>query len=252
MPILVKWLHTNRLSLNLIKTHIMIFGPRHRTVEYHITIFIEGTQIEIVQETKLLGIILDSGLSWKKHLSYLSKKISKSIGILSRARQMLNKDILLQLYYSFLYPFFTYCNIIWGNASDIHLNQIFKLQKRAVRISCNIRKRYTTTIDCFRLRILRIPDIYKFSVIIFMFRYKNGTLPSIFDNYFIENRALHRYPTRKAGNLRPPKLKSKIATSFIRKTGANLWNLYSPRLAQTNKIGPFKKELITLLISNYL
>jgi hypothetical protein len=77
----------------------MIFGPNNKKDSHNINIQIEGTQLEVVQETKFLGVIVDNGLSWKKHIIYLSQKIAKSIGILSRARQMLNKQVLTQLYY---------------------------------------------------------------------------------------------------------------------------------------------------------
>jgi hypothetical protein len=54
----------------------------------------------------------------RAHKLYLEKNSE-----ISKARQLLNKDTLVQLYYSFLYPFITYCNIIWGNAPASHLNQ---------------------------------------------------------------------------------------------------------------------------------
>ena len=140
--------------LNLKKTHMMIFGKKAAINATPLNIQIENTKIEVVNETKFLGIILDSNLTWKNHLLYLSTKMAKSIGILSRARKFLNKTTLTQLYYSFLYPYLTYCNVIWGKATENALGPIFKTPKRAIRIIENIRYRDSTKEAFHKLKIL--------------------------------------------------------------------------------------------------
>ena len=62
------------------------------------------------------------------------KKNSKSSGILFKVKNYLAKNTLKQLYYSFVYPYLIYGIKIWGNASNIHLYPINKLQKRCVKI----------------------------------------------------------------------------------------------------------------------
>jgi hypothetical protein len=252
IPLLTSWLQTNRLSLNVAKTHIMVFGKKTKNEENTISTYIEGTQLEVVTHTKFLGVILDNGLTWKQHAFYLSNKISKSIGILSRARQFLNKSILRQLYYAFLYPYLTYCSLIWGHASDNILWPIFRTQKRAIRIIENIKRRNSTKEAFKSHRLLRLPDIYKYSVLIFVYKYKNGLLPDIFNGFYIENQQIHRYPTRNADQFRVPLTKTKTASSFLNKTGVNIWEEFSPKISHNIKIGLFKKQIISLLIDDYV
>jgi hypothetical protein len=229
----------------------MIFGKKREGRENALTTIIDGTQIEIVTHTKFLGIILDNGLTWKNHLLYLSQKLSKSIGILSRARKCLNKQTLLQLYYSFLYPYITYCNIIWGNAPQTILWPIFRAKKRAIRTVENIRRRDSTKLAFKSLRILRLPEIYLFSVLIFVYKYKNGLLPSPFDSFYTTNSQIHNYPTRHANQIRIPTAKTKMASTFVKKTGANIWNTLPNHIHHNMKIGGLKKLVITHLISQY-
>ena len=253
IPKLVNWLQTNRLSLNIKKTHIMIFGKKKRGDPLHINIKIEGEKLDIVQSTKFLGLILDHELNWKLHIAYLTQKIAKSVGIISRARQLLNADILRQLYYSFLYPYLNYCTIIWGLAATTTLAPLFRLQKRAIRLICNIKRRDSTIKAFQNLKILRLPDIYTLTVLSFMYNYKNGKLPHTFNDFYTENNEYHRYPTRGANQLRIPLAKSKIASTFVRKTGVALWNSLSPllELESVNNIKSFKQKVIALLISKY-
>ena len=47
-----------------------------------------------------------------------------------RARNFLNKSSLIGLYYSYIYPYFTYCLETWGCASKTQLNPLFLLKKK--------------------------------------------------------------------------------------------------------------------------
>ena len=167
----------------------MLFGKRGKNSENKISTIIEGTTIEIVKLTTFLGLFLDSNLNWKDHILQLSQKLAKSIGILTCAKQFLNVKTLRQLYYSFLFPYISYCNIIWGNASENTLWPIFRQQKHAIRIIYNMRRRDSSKFAFKTLKLLRLPDIYKFSVLLFLYKYKNGLLPPI---------EIDHYPTRAA------------------------------------------------------
>jgi hypothetical protein len=250
MPKLVEWLKANRLSLNIGKTHLMIFSPK-KHINPNIEICINGRVLDIVTKTKFLGLILDNKLNWKAHALYLSSKISKSIGILSLARKFLNQKTLLQLYYSFIYPYLLYSNLAWGNASGIALWPVYKMQKLAIRLIANIPRRCSTKLFCKTNSILRLPDMYTQSAAIFLFKFKNSLLPEIFKNLFITNSHIHSYPTRSANSLRVPLTKSLIASSFIKKTGVGIWNNMPTTITSKLKIGSFKIHLKNSLIATY-
>ena len=80
----------------------MIFG-KHRHKE--INIFINDEKLETVQKTTFLGLLLDSQLNWKLQIENITKKVAKVIGILTRAKQFLNKKTLIQLNFRLLIHF---------------------------------------------------------------------------------------------------------------------------------------------------
>ena len=59
----------------------MIFHPRQMKINVNFPLVMENTIVKQAVETKFLGIIIDQRLSWKSHLSFVSKKISKTVGI---------------------------------------------------------------------------------------------------------------------------------------------------------------------------
>ena len=111
---------------------------------------------------------------------------------------------MLQLYYSFIYPYLHYCNLSWGNAPDIILWPVLKNQKIALRIISNTPRRSSTLPYCKKHSILRLPEIYQNSVGIFMYKYQSGLLPEIFNDFFSKNHDFHSHLTRNAAKFRPP------------------------------------------------
>ena len=62
------------------------------------------------------------------------KKISKSVGIIAKARFYLSSQTLMTLYYSHVYPFLTYCNVAWSSTYRSSVNCIYLLPKHLVRL----------------------------------------------------------------------------------------------------------------------
>ena len=130
---IASWLKINKLSLDVNKTQFMIFSRKQNQIE-NIVIRIEGQIIERVTQTKFLGVIINEKLTWRNHVNHISTKIAKGIGILIKARFCLNKETLVSLYHTFIYPYLTYCNSVWGYSFLYNLNRLHSLQKKAVRI----------------------------------------------------------------------------------------------------------------------
>ena len=83
---------------------------------------------------KYLCVILDSKMSWVQHITYVKSMVSKGIGIMYQARKYLDKNSLINLYNNYIYPYLIYCVGFWGNISKCHLDPLFILQKKILRI----------------------------------------------------------------------------------------------------------------------
>ena len=111
----------------------MIFTPRQKTLPITRQIIIENNVLEQVDNTKFLGVYIDQHLTWKTHVNFIAAKISKSVALLYKAKYYLPSKSLLTLYYALVYPYLTYCNLIWASAYVTNLERIYLPQKRAVR-----------------------------------------------------------------------------------------------------------------------
>ena len=138
---------------------------------------IDGELINEVDKTKFLGILIDNKLTWKQHIAHVSGKISRGIGMIIKARQYLNKQGLISLYYSFIYPCLTYCNHIRGSTYKTSLKRLTMLQNKAVRIIAHDRWRASSDPIYKHLNIMKLAHIDTYRIGRFMFRMSIGKVP---------------------------------------------------------------------------
>ena len=71
---LTEWLNANKLSINVSKSHYMVFHRSRRKINKG-NILLDTTILSQVTYTKFLGVILDDKLKWTHHISYIKNKI---------------------------------------------------------------------------------------------------------------------------------------------------------------------------------
>ncbi|ESN95263.1 hypothetical protein HELRODRAFT_179602 [Helobdella robusta] len=99
-------------------------------------------------------------LLWNAFLLSMSKRICKTLGVISKIKNKLNKPTLIDLYYSLIFPHIIYCNVIWGNSPDIHLKQLTKCQNRFIRIFKNLHPHCHTSEYYLEMKILNIKNLF--------------------------------------------------------------------------------------------
>ena len=97
-----------------------------------------------------------------------------------KARNYLNKQGLLTLYYSFVYPYLTYCNHIWGNIYQSNLKQLCVTQNKIVRVIAGVKPRESAEPLYESLSIIKLNDINKYLIVRFMYKYSVGMVPKLF------------------------------------------------------------------------
>lgn len=83
--IIRQWGRAYKLSINFKKSNFMVFERRQKRRKLDIFMKISDKSIERVKETGFLAVVIDENLSWKPHTLNISRKISKSIGIIYKS-----------------------------------------------------------------------------------------------------------------------------------------------------------------------
>ena len=246
-----EWLKVNKLSLNIKKTHYIVFSGGKRPPNA-LDIKIDNQEISRVLKTKFLGVVVDCKLSWKEHIAYITGKIARGIGVISKARRYHNRDSLLSLHYSFIYHYLIYCNHVWGAAAKTHTRTLCTLQKRVVRIISGVKPR-THSVHLFKeLNLLKFQDINTYLIGKLMFKVYNDDLV-IFETWFEKNNSFHDYNTRQKDQYHIPSFKTKLGQCSLRFSGATIWNsIYKLGITKEPSEFSFSKTLKQFLLLGIL
>ena len=91
------WLKCHKLSVNVIKTNYIIFQSRLKKLSYNCTFFFGNQSLNRANLTKFLDVYVDAHLTWKHHISFICKQISKSVGVIFMSRFYLSSKTKLTL-----------------------------------------------------------------------------------------------------------------------------------------------------------
>ena len=228
LKIVSDWLNANRLSLNVKKSKLIIFKSKRKVISPEsFSIKLNGFKLEPTENVKYLGLHLDQNLSFDYHINQLSKKLSRSNGILSKLRHYTSKETLISVYYSLFYSHLLYGCPVWSLTTLYNRNYISILQKKCIRIINFLPINSHTNKLFFDNKLLKFEDIIKVEVMKLVCDFKNNNLPDDLIHLFTLNSEINKYQTRNVCNegLHIPKIITKnFGLNSLKYSAPTLWN----------------------------
>ena len=240
-----KWLEANRLALNIDKTNFVIFHSQQRKITDQIVLRIGRKKINRETCVKFLGVLLDSNLSWKSHLTEQSIKLTRTAGLFYKIRHYAPIDTLILLYYGLFESFPSYGVSVWGSTYPMYTDSIFILQKTILKI-ITFNKVTVSSAPLFdSLQILKLRDLFKLQVISFVYECLNTLAPIYFREYFTSIQSIHSVGTRqsKKGDLYALRCNTtQYGLRSIHYSGVRIWNSLPVEIRNSQSLPNFKKK----------
>ena len=118
ITLIATWVTENYLSLNADKCCCMLFSKKRIHSSPPVSLHVDGRELGMVKQTKYLGILLTSEMSWTPHISAICVKARRLVGLLyCKFYKWSDKCTLLTLYAAYVRPHLEYCACVW----DPHL-----------------------------------------------------------------------------------------------------------------------------------
>nr|CAH7758402.1 unnamed protein product [Callosobruchus chinensis] len=224
-----KWFDANHLKLNEGKTQKIEFSSNKRA--------------DKCDPVKLLGIVLDSSLTWASHVDYLCAKLSSQIFALRQLKSCVDNSTLRTVYYSLIHSNILYGIVLWGKSSCS--NKVFFMQKYAIRILVDAP--YGTS--CRRyfkdLEVLPLACVYIMETL---------TLVHRNPDMLTRHSEIHSYDTRFCNNIVAPR--SRLQMTQANRLDVSLYNYlinyFDNVLFQYMSINTFKKWIKQFLLTHSL
>ena len=139
---------------------------------------VNNTSIEISENSKYLGVFIDSKLNFQKHLDTIERKLSRAVRILCKFKFVLSKEALLKLYHALVHPHLLYGVVASRSTFSTYLNKLISLQNKAIKVVGGGKYRENATSYYFKLNVLKLPDLYKFETAKMVYNFMHNNLPS--------------------------------------------------------------------------
>ena len=238
LKLVTDWLKSNKLTVNFTKTHLINFslGPNRL---FDNAIALDDQTINNNAFCDYLGVRIDEKLNFGQHTGIIMGKISKSTGILYKLKELFPTQSRIDYYCSFIYPFLSYCVLIWGGTYDVHLKEIIIKQKKVVRLIAGAPYNSPSTPLFFRFKILKFEDLYRFNLAIYM--YKNQS----------QFQCSHSINTRNRHLAVPPYHRLTVTQHSVSYKGPQIWNKLPLEIRSLNSITKFKKAVKEHFLNSY-
>ena len=133
------WFTQNSLKINPSKTEFLMFKTRHRRISQIDIRFGDHTLVN-TSKTKVLGVVLDTSLTWEDHISMTVQRCNHVLVGICKLRNRLPRELRIFLIESLVFPLIRYCACVWGGACSNQTSRLQKVIHFAARIISNLKK----------------------------------------------------------------------------------------------------------------
>jgi len=135
---LCDWFSLNYMVINPAKSEAILFGSAKRlsTLSDLKSISVAGSPVFLSSSIKLLGVILDSTLSFNDQVASVCKSASFHSRALSHIRSSLNLNIANSIACALVHSRLDYCNSLYSSLSSKNIHKLQRVHNRVARVTC--------------------------------------------------------------------------------------------------------------------
>ena len=229
------WFKSNYLSSNDDKNKLLVTNSNLVSAK------VGNEMIKSSISVKLLGITLDSKLTFKDHVTKMCKKISNKINALGRVAKYMDSKKIKLIMQTFIENEFNYCPLIWMMHNRTLNNKINKLHERALRIALDDDiSSYSDLLVKSESYTIHERNLQKLATL--MYKVKNNLSPKIVSNIFSKFSAPYVFRNEKVwetGNVRTPL----YGTETISYCGPEIWKYVPNDIKNFKTLKEFKNKI---------
>jgi hypothetical protein len=166
------WFKSSGLKVNEEKTEIAIFYKNNCNPS---DLLVNGINVRTKNTIKVLGIMMDTTLTWHEHVSNAVQNTQSKIHAIRRIQRFFQNDEILQLLKTYCYPSLYYASSVWLSPSlntklksklfsasgkilsIIEINSYKNLHKKFTRATPEMWQNYELAISLYDLNLTQLP-----------------------------------------------------------------------------------------------
>ena len=233
------------------KTNTLFISSKHKSLDTCIStssVMIDQNILEEVENAKLLGVFVDSTLSWNKQIDHVKQCVSFKLSLLRRLRIYLPFETRILFYNYYIKPIIEYCCIVWGTGCRENENVITKLQKKAARLILDADPLSPSKEMFKKLNWLPFKELVKYKQACLIYKSTTDQTPSYIQDLFTNVADCVNYSLRSSAQNKLYLLRAHSKSlSYL---GVGIWNSIPNDIRHAESLSQFKVGYHKLLLEH--
>ena len=243
------WFCANRLAVNPSKTEYLLIGTsKQRSMILNSSIHFQNNALIPSKSARNLGVIFDSELNFKDHISSVCRSSFFQIRQLRQIRSSLDMNSAIILANALVHSKIDYCNSLFYGVPSSSIVRLQYVQNSLARVVCNASKFQSHSSTLLRkLHWLPIPERIQYKIALLTFKTLKFGLPSYLSDLLT---LYHPGRTLRSSNLNllsVPDIRSKIGRRSFSFSAPMVWNSLPCELRSLTCLASFRSRLKTHL-----
>ena len=242
----------NFLKLNEEKTEFLLFGSRQQLSKVSLPfITIGDSQITPSSQARNLGVIFDSTMTLKPHISNIVRVSSFHIRNISRIRKYLNQSAAEQIIHAFVTSRLDNGNALFYGLPQNQISRLQHIQNTAARVVTLSRKSCHITPMLKELHWLPVSQRIVFKLMLIVQKSVNNIAPIYISELLKVYTPSRNLRSSNMSLLKEPTSKWTWGDRSFSVAAPRLWNHLPTKLKSCHSITRFKSLLKTHLMSQF-
>ena len=235
------WQHEWQMQFNPSKCNIICISNKQRAPQR--SYFFCGSKLEQVDSASYLGVTVNSKLKWSEHISSISSKASRSLGLIKRNLWNCPRKVRETAYTSIVRPKLEYASASWDPHYKKDISTLERVQRKAARFCLqNFNKTASVTDMLSELKWDTLEIRRKKSRLTLMYKLSHNLVDITTEDHLIPNSEKR---TRKshAFNYRMPEVSKDVFKFSFFPRSITEWNTLPADLVNCESLSDFKLNL---------
>ena len=243
-----EWCNENKMIIHPQKTKSMVVTTRQKQQINPLILNLRygSTEIEQTSSHTVLGVQIDSNMSWNTHVNNLIKRLSKNVFLLSQLKKYASQEALKLFFEAHINSHINYASTLWDMCSQDLMKRLISVHRRAIKILLP-GTAYTTEEKYATLNILELPKQLQLNKLCLINNILLKESPSYLECFV--QRASERYGSK---NLIPPIPRIDLFKTSLSYSGSVLYNQLPVTFKQMFCKKAFKRNVKRFITENTL
>ena len=251
-----RWHLENNLLLNPSKTEVLITGTRQQVTKFESstpaiqTIRFADTVIPYTKSVRILGVTIDSHLTFDKHVTNVVQSCNYHIRSLRHIRKLIDKDTAATLACSIVSSRLDYCNALLYGITSKNMNRLQRVQNSLARVVCNAPYRSSSLPLRKALHWLPVEQRVQHQIAVMTYKVRLHQQPLYLREYINDHLPARSLRSTNKMLLTTVTTKTATAARAFRAAAPKIWNSLPITVKSASTINQFSRLLKGHLFSH--